>query len=323
MSKIHYIIALLICLCIEAGAKGKMTYEQYIIKYKDLVLESQEKYGIPASIKMAQGLLESGAGNSRLATEANNHFGIKCKSSWKGKKIYHDDDEKGECFRKYSSDKESFIDHSEFLDEQPRYQGLFDLSPTDYKGWAYGLKAAGYATNPRYPEILISLIERYELYTLDTDHTIAKKVIEPNKERDEKLLAEATRTVKKIDTDNYMVSLRLLNGYSVYSNNGSEFIVANDGDTYQSISKTIKISARKLYKYNDAQNGSILEKGDKVYIKIKGKKASNGKMIHTVQDGETMWSISQHYGIRLKNLSSINSRDKNSLLTKGQQIRLM
>lgn len=324
MRRIYCLITLLICVCFASQAQNKLTYEEYILKFKDLVLESQEKYGIPASVKMAQGLLESGAGNSRLATQAHNHFGIKCKSSWTGQKIYHDDDEKGECFRKYDSDEESFIDHSEFLDGQPRYQSLFALSPTDYKGWAYGLKAAGYATNPKYPEILIGLIEKYELYTLDTEQVVAQKVEQPNKQRDEKLFAEATSSSsEKIDADNYMVSLRLFRGYSVYTNNGSEFVVANGDETYESLAKTLRISARKLYKYNDVKKGAELNKGDKVYIKMKSKRADNGKMIHLVQDGDTMWSISQHYGIRLKNLASFNGRDENALLSKGQQIRLM
>ena len=154
------------------------TYLEYIEKYKNVAITEMQNYGIPASITMAQGLLESGAGRSQLTRESNNHFGIKCQKSWTGEKVYHDDDAKHECFRKYNSALESYEDHSQFLRKNPRYASLFQLSKTDYKGWAHGLKQAGYATNPKYAQLLIGLIETYNLQELDkgkVDNTAAGK----------------------------------------------------------------------------------------------------------------------------------------------------
>lgn len=308
-----------------AWAQKQMTREQYIKKYKDLVLESQEVYGIPASIKMAQALLESDNGNSRLATEANNHFGIKCKKEWAGESITHDDDAPSECFRKYPSAQDSFKDHSEFLDKSPRYEQLFNLDPLDYKAWAYGLKAAGYATNPKYPELLIKIIEDYKLYTLDRDHKLADDMNDSQTEAEKATMKPTIEiaVTDKIDMDNYIVSLNNVKGYNIYSNNGSEFVVAGTDDTYERIAKVFGISIKRLYKFNDLEAGAQLSKGDVVYIKSKSKRANNGKLIHIVKEGDTMHSISQRYGIRLKNLATINRREKNAELHEGQQIRLM
>ena len=163
----------------------KLSREEYIRRYKGLAVEEMDIYGIPASIKMAQALLESDNGNGRLAREANNHFGIKCKSTWTGATISHDDDAAGECFRKYASVEDSYRDHSEFLDRSERYQDLFKLDPLDYKGWAYGLKQAGYATNPQYAELLIKIIEDNRLYLLDEGRDIDPQIMgnRPDKPR--------------------------------------------------------------------------------------------------------------------------------------------
>ncbi len=322
--KLHFLSALcVLLLCQGAFAQGSMTQEEYILKYKDLVLQSQEKYGIPASIKMAQGLLESANGNSRLATQANNHFGIKCKSDWTGKTISHDDDAKGECFRKYDTAEASFKDHSEFLDSSPRYQSLFDLKPNDYKGWAQGLSKAGYATNPKYPELLINLIERFELYTLDTEHKVSRNVLAAAENRDKDLIAQASESDVKIDTDNYMVSLRKSAEYSVFANNGSEFVVANKDSSIATISKHFKVSESRLYKFNDLEKGSSIKPGDQVYIRAKAKRSINGKLIHTGTEGESLRSVSQRYGIKLKSVSRMNKLKKDATLHQGQQIRLM
>lgn len=139
----------------------------YIGTYKDIAIRKMETYNIPASITLAQGILESGNGLSELAKKSNNHFGIKCHSSWKGQKVYHDDDRRGECFRKYPTAEGSFNDHSEFLTSRGRYEFLFDLRRDDYKAWAKGLKRAGYATDRKYPKKLISFIENFELYKYD------------------------------------------------------------------------------------------------------------------------------------------------------------
>ena len=148
-----------------AGAQEPLNpmIEAYIDMYRPLAIQEMQRTGVPAAIKIAQGILETEAGKSKLVKSSNNHFGIKCKSNWNGERVYHDDDEKGECFRKYTSPEDSYRDHSDFLKLQPRYSSLFQLDPMDYKSWAYGLKSAGYATNPKYPETLIRLIETYRL----------------------------------------------------------------------------------------------------------------------------------------------------------------
>lgn len=318
--RITIFLQLLMFAGITSSQAQNQTREQYIKKYKNLVLEHQDIYGIPASIKMAQGLLESDNGNSRLATIANNHFGIKCKKDWTGETLSHDDDAPGECFRKYNSAEESYKDHSEFLDKSPRYQALFKLDPYDYKGWAYELKAAGYATNPKYPELLIKIIEDNKLYLLDQGKELpAKETAIPEHEIRGEEIAEAD----KIDIDNYVVSVHNFKGYALYSNNGSQFVIAAEGDTFESIAKTFNISAKRLLKYNDLQPGTVLRKGEIVYIKAKGRRTTNGKLMHYVKDGETMHSISQKYGIRLRSLGKINRRATDSTLVNGQQIRLM
>lgn len=172
--------ATLLLLFVNPAIAQEITREQYINTYKDIAIRQMKLYGIPASIILAQGCLESGNGNSRLAVKGNNHFGIKCHNTWKGRRIYHNDDEKGECFRRYTQAEDSFKDHSEFLRNGKRYQSLFDLSKTDYKAWAHGLKAAGYATNPKYAQLLIDIIERDQLYRYDTN-TASQKVSSTDK----------------------------------------------------------------------------------------------------------------------------------------------
>ena len=167
MKKIICALALQLSVFALMAQTQNKTYLEYIEKHKNVAITEMQNYGIPASITMAQGLLESGAGKSQLTRESNNHFGIKCQKSWTGEKVYHDDDAKHECFRKYNSALESYEDHSQFLRKNPRYASLFQLSKTDYKGWAYGLKKAGYATNPKYAQLLIGLIETYNLDELD------------------------------------------------------------------------------------------------------------------------------------------------------------
>lgn len=196
-------------LALSANGQDRLTREEYIQKYKSLAVEEMEVYGIPASITMAQALLESDNGNGRLAREGNNHFGIKCKSTWTGATISHDDDAKGECFRKYPSVEASFNDHSEFLDKSARYQDLFKLDPMDYKGWAYGLKQAGYATNPAYAELLIKIIEDNQLYHLDRGEEIAPPIMgTPVTEEPQQLVADTEQKPKEVvDVDNYSVAV--------------------------------------------------------------------------------------------------------------------
>jgi len=276
----RYLISLLtifVCLVLQAQTRNKQ-YESYIKQYRDLAVEEMKKYHIPASITLAQGLLESGAGQSTLARKSNNHFGIKCGSDWRGKTVRHDDDARGECFRAYKHPKQSYEDHSKFLANRPRYAFLFKLKITDYKGWARGLKKAGYATNPRYADQLIDIIELYDLHKYDTKGGLKWMKENPNP-------------------------------HQTYIANGLVYIVVRAGDSWKSISKELDISQKKLRKYNDLYKGYTLQVGDILYLEKKNKKASKEYIVHVLRSGESMYSISQKYGIRLKNLYKLNKMD--------------
>lgn len=271
------ILALTGLLCIfniQAQTRNKQ-YEAYIKQYRDLAVEEMKKYHIPASITLAQGLLESGAGQSALAKKSNNHFGIKCGNDWDGKSVRYDDDARNECFRAYKHPKQSYEDHSKFLAGRPRYASLFKLKITDYKGWARGLKKAGYATNPRYAEQLIGIIELYDLHKYDTKGGLKWMKENPNP-------------------------------HQPYIANGLVYIVVRSGDTWKSISREFDISRKKLRKYNDLFKGYPLQVGDIIYLEKKNRKAGKEYVSHTVRAGESMHGISQKYGIRLKKLYKMN-----------------
>ena len=277
----RYLISLLtifVCLVLQAQTRNKQ-YESYIKQYRDLAVEEMKKYRIPASITLAQGLLESGAGQSTLARKSNNHFGIKCGSDWRGKTVSHDDDARGECFRAYKHPQQSYEDHSKFLANRPRYASLFKLDITDYKGWARGLKKAGYATNPRYAEQLIGIIELYDLHKYDKKGGLKWMKENPNP-------------------------------HQTYIANGLVYIVVRAGDSWKSISKELDISQKKLRKYNDLYKGYALQVGDILYLEKKNRKAGKEHIVHVLRAGESMYSISQKYGIRLKNLYKLNKMDE-------------
>ena len=250
-------------------------YEEYIKKYRDIAVEEMERYHIPASITLAQGLLESGAGQGTLARKSNNHFGIKCGGDWRGKSVKHDDDARDECFRVYKNAADSYRDHSKFLAGRPRYASLFKLDMTDYKGWAHGLKKAGYATNPRYAYQLIDIIERYDLYKYDKKGGLKWMKENPNP-------------------------------HQPYLANGLVYVIGRSGDTWKSLSKEFDISKRKLRKYNDLYKDYVIQDGDILYLEKKNRKAQKGNIVHVLRNGESMYSISQKYGIRLKRLYKMN-----------------
>lgn len=325
LNRYFTVLALALAVTATASAQDRTTKQEYIDKYKQLAIDDMETYGIPASIKMAQALLESDAGNSRLAREGNNHFGIKCKKEWTGETIHHDDDAPQECFRKYTSAAQSFRDHSEFLDRSPRYQSLFDLDPLDYKGWAYGLKAAGYATNPKYPELLIKLIEDNKLYLLDKGETPEVAAVTPTPEPVVETPAEVPAevpVVAKVDVDNYVLALYNRGGYDIYLNNGCEFVIAAEGDNIFSLAESLSISEKRLRKMNDMAADGDFTSGDMVYIKPKAKRSENGHLLHTVREGETLHSIAQTYGIRMRKLASLNNLTKDGSVFAGQQLKL-
>ena len=261
---------------------------QYIDKYKDLAISQMKKYGIPASITLAQGLLESDAGRSMLAVEGNNHFGIKCHSDWTGKKMYHDDDRRDDCFRVYRNVEGSFEDHSLFLTTHSRYAFLFDLKPTDYVGWARGLKKAGYATNPAYAEKLIEIIERYNLDMYDKGGKFKK--------------------------ENAAVGF----AHQPYISNNLLYVRMGEGESLKEIAKEFDMTRMRLRRYNEINREYVPEPGSVIYLERKKGKADKQYQLHTVQSGESLWSISQLYGVRLKALMRRNGLDENSAIQVGQ-----
>ena len=270
-----------------------------------------KEYKIPASITLAQGILESGSGNSKLARKANNHFGIKCHKDWHGKKFYMDDDKKHECFRKYKKAEDSYRDHSLFLTKRGRYAFLFHYNINDYKKWAYGLKQAGYATNPKYPQLLINIIEKYKLYKYDAkggkhfadNKTKVKPGTIPNPQNFEK---------KKITE----------NGRIIYVNNKTKLIFAEPGDTYKKLSREFDLYPYQIRKYNDVNRKHILKTGEIVYIKKKRNKAAKPYKTHRVKRNESIWYLSQLYGIKEKKLRSMNNLPDNISVNEGTVLRL-
>ncbi len=267
------------------------TREEYVEMYSKWAVGEMNRSGIPASITLAQGILESNNGNSTLATKGNNHFGIKC-HGWKGKKIIHDDDKKNECFRKYKSARESYNDHTDFLMGSPRYSFLFEMEQTDYKGWAKGLKKAGYATAPKYADMLIKIIDENDLDQYDTGER-------------RPVVADAGKTGETqelTDVDNFEVEM----GRRVLVRNRINYIIVKEGDSYQSLNEEFDMLPFELAKYNEIMRDSKLAKGQVLYLQPKRTKASVEYRFHTVEEGETMYAISQMYGIKLKKLMQKN-----------------
>jgi len=284
-----------------AQSGRKMSRSEYIETYKNLAMAEMEQYGIPASITLAQGAFESGDGNSRLAKKANNHFGIKC-HDWKGKTFNYDDDSNNECFRKYKSVEESFKDHSEFLYTKQRYAELFKLQPDDYKGWAKGLKEAGYATNPNYTKAIIKVIDEYQLYKYD-QQVIAK-------------------TGGKTDTKETFAKDEFAGNRKVYYNNRVKYIIARQGETFSDLSEELDLLAWQLPKYNDMKENIVLSEGEKIYLQPKRNKGDSRKKYHIVKEGETLNDISQLYAIKLNKLALHNHLTPESYLRPGDQITL-
>ncbi len=287
----------------------------YIEKYSSLAVSEMKRTGVPASITLAQGLLESNAGQSRLAVKGNNHFGIKCHNDWSGKKMKEDDNAPGECFRVYPSAEASFRDHSDFLRGRDRYKSLFELKTTDYKGWAKGLKQAGYATDPGYADKLISLIEDYKLYEYDRR---AKVSVQPPLE------AEAPKVVTPEVLDRkYREAVRFQLSRSVYEQNGVPFVYAIEGESYSTIAASNGLFLRELLRFNDLDGESALAPGTKVYLARKKAQAADGVYRYVVEsDGESLWAISQRFGVRLAALQKMNPALIGVRLEAGDSVKL-
>lgn len=337
------------CLFIGLAAQAqKERGEAYVAMYKELAITEMLRTGVPASITLAQGILESQFGESDLVKGSNNHFGIKCKTEWTGPKIYHDDDEKGECFRVYATAADSYKDHSDFLKTRPNYAFLFKLDPTDYDGWAKGLKKAGYATSPVYPQKLLKVINDYNLqrYSLEAlarlknpspENTpvIASAVIkeevtarvDPVSNQTEKISQDPT--VVKEETANAaavqepaIAKIKKANNYpaGIFSINHAKVVYAMEGTSLLSLANQYDIPLSKLIEFNDLAEMDVLDMDRLIFIEKKLKKCTND--FHVVATGETLHDICQQEGIRLDSLMEYNSLAKTAILISGNKIYL-
>jgi LysM repeat protein len=294
--------------CFFTSSAQDMTAQEYVQKYKDLAIREMKRMGVPAAITLAQGLLETQNGNSDLVKASNNHFGIKCKSTWTAETVSHDDDARGECFRKYKTAEDSYRDHSNFLRGNSRYDFLFDLDPADYKGWAYGLKKAGYATNPRYPEILIKNIEENNLqqYTLEAIDEVPHFDASQYADDPVKTDADADLTASVAP-----ISMTI---------NGSKALYVPKGTSLLAVATEHHINLEKLLTINDLSKDGLLDKGQ--YIFLEKKKKEGEKDFCIAETNETMYDIAQKYGVVLQNLYAYNSLTADDYIVAGTKILL-
>ncbi len=329
--RIYWMAALLLGSMAVWSQKLMPDYQEYIETYRQIAVDQQREHNIPASISMAQGLLESGAGKSELARKANNHFGIKCTSDWKGDTYHKNDDKRKDCFRKYKNVKDSWEDHSKFL-LRPRYEELFKLKVTDYKGWAHGLRKCGYATDPNYPAKLIRIIEDYGLDKLTSDAG-AKQKKQKEKAKDAKADPDRDQgvlpgdTVELTDRKEFreaagMKDVTIYQEHKAGFENGTRYIIAEEGESYRSLSYFLNISEKQLRKYNDATDGRPLRQGDRVYLFRKHKYASRKHTYYFVRKNDTAWSIAQRFGFQMKSIYTLNGIPEGTPLTTRQEIRL-
>ena len=300
-------------LFLTAAAEDTDPAEKYVSRWADTAVSEMQRTGVPASITLAQALLESGSGRSQLAVRGNNHFGIKCTSDWKGKTMSQDDDAKGECFRVYASATDSYRDHSDFLRYRDRYRFLFEFKTTDYKSWAYGLKKAGYATDAEYAGKLISLIEKYKLHRFDTNNPEMLPVATPAQAE---TVVEAPFKVR----ESYRFSLTGM----LYEKNGVPFVYAMDGDSYASVAEQNGLFLRELLKFNDLSvKDCELLPGTAIYLRPKKSRAARGLEKYIVEsDGESLRDISQRFAVKVNALRRLNKSLKDGNLREGDTIIL-
>ena len=315
MKKVLIAIALLLGFTVSAQRDPGTPQERYIARFASIAVNEMYRSGVPASITLAQGIIESRSGQSALAVDGNNHFGIKCHNSWKGRTMLADDDRKDECFRVYDSAEESFRDHSDFLRYRDRYKFLFDFSVTDYKSWAYGLRQAGYATDPAYATKLIQCVENYNLSRYDR-MTVAEALAEGGAEAEEPAAQDDVEAIPdsplKIEAgeiyrgkagEEYRFSL----SRTLYSRNGVPFVYAVEGETYASIAKSNHLLLREILKFNDMPGGGELHAGDIVYLEPKKSKTVRGLDKYIVgEDGETFHGICQRFAVKEKAIRKLN-----------------
>lgn len=305
--------------------------EKYIAKYSAIAVNEMYRSGVPASITLAQGIVESASGQSVLATKGNNHFGIKCHRGWKGKTMKADDDRAGECFRVYDSAEDSFRDHSDFLRYRDRYKFLFDLETTDYAGWAHGLKKAGYATDPGYAGKLIKCIEDYDLARFDymkveeTFEAGGTNAVKPETIVVEEIIPMSPNILElgvfpgDGPDEQYSFSI----SRNMYTCNGVPYVMSVEGDTYAAIAKENHLFLTELLHYNDLYREEQLQPGTRVYVQPKKKYSRKGLDKYIVdEDGEDIRSICQRFGVKVKSILKINGIPKDYALFEGDEILL-
>ena len=306
---VRYIVGILFALVnvFFANAQRSAAFDRYINSYSQIAIEQERKYNIPASIKLAQAILESGAGTSYLAQEANNHFGIKCHTEWTGARAYKDAEIPNECFRRYGSVADSYEDHSRFLTERPRYERLFYIGKSDYRGWAKGLQDCGYATDQGYANKLIRIIETYQLYLYNSDSSPAGR----------RIVQTTTRTASPT-----MNSRSALYTRDIYKTYGLIYAMARSNESLESIARELGFSVKVLAKYNEIPVNFPLQQGDVIYLQKKKKTADPPNYYHTVCIGESMHSISQRYGMLVDRLYKLNRKKADYVPLEGDILKL-
>lgn len=328
MQKLKNIILILLLLAsFTLSAQQSELVKSYITQFKDLAIAEMQRTGVPAAIKLAQGINETMAGTSNLVIRSNNHFGIKCKSTWTGESVRHNDDARGECFRKYPSPQDSYLDHSDFLKANQRYAFLFDLDPTDYSAWAWGLKKAGYATNPRYAMALIKTIEDYGLqyysfaalgkipdkaFELAVTETPADENKTVNHGGDAMPVTETKPTIPVVRKPDYPIG--------EFKINETKVVYVPKGTPYLVIAKEYDVDLSKIFEFNDMQRAEEVDRDRLVYLQRK-RKTGNSEF-HTVQPGETLHDIAQQQAIRIESLIELNWLKPGEVPAIGEQLSL-
>ena len=313
------IISILISMVSLTAAAQRLSIEEYIEQFKEIAINEMKRSGVPASITLAQGILESENGNSELVKKSNNHFGIKCKSTWSGESVTHDDDATGECFRAYTNAGDSYRDHSDFLKANKRYSSLFSLDPVDYEGWARGLKKAGYATNPRYPDLLIKYIQQYDLqqYSLAALNQIPETDIAKKEE------VKNVLPVVKIDENPTALNMNTVTDAGldkIISINDTKCVLVKKGTSLLLVANKNNISLSKLMEFNDMTEEGILGKDQYVYLQKKSK--TGDRELYIVQYGETIYDVAQKNGIQLKYLLEYNNLNTTAKLITNSRLFL-
>jgi LysM repeat protein len=333
------IVILLLLVSSLSKGQAPAIIQNYINTYKDLAIAEMQRTGVPAAIKLAQGIHETQAGTSDLVLASNNHFGIKCKDTWTGESVTHDDDARGECFRKYPTAEDSYRDHSNFLKGSSRYANLFKLDPTDYSSWAWGLKKDGYATNPKYPQIIIKLIEDYHLqdYTLialgkmpATDNSVVKnetlqpETNDPNNKNSIPIVAALKQPVAggTVETDNniHKIIEQPIYPESEFKINDTRVIYAKKGTSFLSIAEQYNLPLARIFEFNDMAEGETVNKDQLIFLQRKRKTGNNE--FHIVQSGETVYDIAQAEAIRLETLLEYNLLEKTMKPAMGEKLYL-